>query len=384
MIHTLAISGYRSLRDLVLPLSQLSVVTGANGAGKSSLYRALRLLADIAQGRVIQSLAAEGGLNSTLWAGPEFITPSMVRGETPIQGTKRKNPIALRLGFASDECGYAIDLGLPTPGAVFGLDPVIKAEALWIGDMLSQRNVMAERRGAGVRIRGDDGAWVDSTSLIPETDSLVTYWSDPRSSPELSQLRERLRNWRFYDHLPTDSSAPSRRPQIGTFTPVLAGNGADFAAAVATIRAIGDGPALSAAIDDAFPGGAIDVGGHGDGHLTVEMTQHGLLRSLNASELSDGTLRYLMLATALLTPRPPELMVLNEPETSLHVSLLEPLARLIMRASKKTQIVVVTHAAELASAFEQSEDCSRIVLEKTLGETKASDVDAPAWKWPSR
>ena len=61
IISHLCISGYRSLRDVRLQLDALTVVTGANGSGKSSLYRALRLLADIAQGRIIQSLAVEGG-----------------------------------------------------------------------------------------------------------------------------------------------------------------------------------------------------------------------------------------------------------------------------------------------------------------------------------
>jgi predicted ATPase len=67
MMTTLAISGYRSLRDIRVSLAGLTIVTGANGSGKSSLYRALKLLADIAQGRIVQSLAAEGGLQSTLW-----------------------------------------------------------------------------------------------------------------------------------------------------------------------------------------------------------------------------------------------------------------------------------------------------------------------------
>src|SRR5690349_17544273 len=77
MITRLAISGYRSLRDVRVALGPLNVVTGANGSGKSSLYRALKLLADIAQGRIIQSLAAEGGLQSTLWAGPEQFSREM-------------------------------------------------------------------------------------------------------------------------------------------------------------------------------------------------------------------------------------------------------------------------------------------------------------------
>ena len=81
MITKLAISGYRSLRDVVLPLGPLNVITGPNGSGKSSLYRALRLLADVAQGGVIRALAAEGGLASTLWAGPESISRAMKRRE---------------------------------------------------------------------------------------------------------------------------------------------------------------------------------------------------------------------------------------------------------------------------------------------------------------
>jgi len=65
MIRTIAIQGYRSIRDLVLPLGQLSVVTGANGSGKSNIYRSLRLLADAAQNAVVGSLAREGGRTIT-------------------------------------------------------------------------------------------------------------------------------------------------------------------------------------------------------------------------------------------------------------------------------------------------------------------------------
>src|SRR5436190_11899373 len=86
MIRTVAVQGYRSLRDLLLPLGQLSVITGANGSGKSSVYRSLRLLADAALNSVVASLAREGGLPSTFWAGPETIA----RGVR--QGTYAGNP----------------------------------------------------------------------------------------------------------------------------------------------------------------------------------------------------------------------------------------------------------------------------------------------------
>ena len=82
--------------------------------------RALRLLADVAQGRIIPSLAIEGGISSVLWAGPEQFSRGMKRGEQVVQGTVRKAPVSLKLGFSSDSYGYAIDLGLPIPGGMFG------------------------------------------------------------------------------------------------------------------------------------------------------------------------------------------------------------------------------------------------------------------------
>jgi predicted ATPase len=114
------------------------------------------------------------------------------------------------------------------------------------------------------------------------------------------------------------------------------------------------------------------------------MYQHGLLRPLKTSELSDGTLRYLLLVAALLSPRPPALMILNEPETSLHPDLLPPLARLIAQASKRSQAVVVSHAAALVSTLGADPDCTQIVLEKHLGETVVRDGTPPDWTWPSR
>jgi len=66
MIKALTISNYRSLKDVVLPLKQLSVITGANGSGKSNLYKALKLLSQTATDNATGSLALEGGINSIL------------------------------------------------------------------------------------------------------------------------------------------------------------------------------------------------------------------------------------------------------------------------------------------------------------------------------
>ena len=387
MISTLAIYNYRSLRDFVMPFAALNVITGPNGSGKSNVYRALRLLADIAQGRIIPSLAREGGLQSTLWAGPEGFSRSVKSGEHPVQGTVRREPVSLRLGFAGDEFGYAMDLGLPTPSSsAFSQDPEIKRECIWAGETLRPAALLVERRGPLTRSRGEKGEWTPLTQALASFDSMMTHCADPRSSPEMLELRERMRGWRFYDQFRADLEAPARQPQIGTHTPVLANDGSDLAAALQTIIEIGDPEALAESVGDAFPGASVSVS-HQDGRFEIEMRQHGLLRPLKAGELSDGTLRYLLWIAALLTPRPPQLLVLNEPETSLHPELLPALGRLVARAAQHSQLLVVSHAPRLIATLEESRGCHSVTLEKDLGETRIAGtdrLDRPRWQWPSR
>jgi predicted ATPase len=388
VIATLAVENYRSLRHLVLPLGRLNVVTGANGTGKSNLYRALRLLADSSRNGAVPALAREGGLPSTLWAGPETISRAMREGEQPVQGTRRSGPVSLRLGFAGDDFGYAMDLGLPTTsGSAFSLDPEIKRECTWSGPTPRPAALLTDRRGSVVRVRDDSGSWQTMHDAVRSYDSMLSELADPQVAPDLLALRERIRSWRFYDHVRTDAQAPARASQIGTRTPVLGPDGADLAAALQTIREVGDADALDAMVDHAFPGSRVEVTSQ-SGRFTLLLHQHGLLRPLGSAELSDGTLRFLLWVAALLTPRPPAMLVLNEPETSLHPDLVAPLAELIVTASTRTQVVVVTHARALVQALSSaSVEVTVIELVKELGQTTVVGQDRfhePPWTWPDR
>jgi len=388
VIQTLAISGYRSLRELVLPLEKLTVVTGANGSGKSSLYRALRLLGDAAQNAVVASLAREGGLPSTLWAGPEEIARSVRKGEHPIEGTPRKKPVSLKLGFSSDTFGYSIELGFPSPGSsLFSLDPEIKRECIWHGARYRRAAALVDRRKRLVSLAGGtDGEQTILTKELYPFDSMLASIADPQRAPEMLEVREAIRGWRFYDSFRTDTASPVRSAHIGTFTPVLNNDGTDLAAALQTIVGIGDNEGLTRTIEDAFPGSRFWVESQ-NGRFELQLQQHGLLRPLSVAELSDGTLRFLLLTAALLTPRPPELMVLNEPETSLHPDLLPALARLITAAAQRAQILVVSHAQGLLTALERAGGCGRVHLEKSFGETVVAGqtmFNTPRWEWPGR
>jgi len=109
-----------------------------------------------------------------------------MRGDHPVQGTKRKQPVSLRLGFASEQFGYAIDLGLPTPSSsAFALDPEIKRECVWNGEILRPASLLVDRRGPLVRTRTRGCNLISLDKKFGETriadggDADEAYWTWP-------------------------------------------------------------------------------------------------------------------------------------------------------------------------------------------------------------
>lgn len=383
MIRSLAVAGYRSISSLVVGLDRLTVVTGANGTGKTNLYRSLSLLSDAARNGVVPALAREGGLASTLWAGPR----------DGVRGARGSGPVSLRLGFAGDEFGYALDLGVPSaePGTtMFALDPEVRREVLWHGPLLRPAALLVDRTNTIVKVR-DGRDWRILPQRVDPRDCLLSELSDPQHAPDVFTVRRQVRSWRFYDQVRTDADSPARRPAVGTRTLAVAADGSDLAPALQTI--VEDGAAarpLHEAVDDAFAG-EVDVEDVA-GRFEVRLHLRGLLRPLTAAEMSDGTLRFLVWAAALLSPAPPQLLVLNEPETSLHPSLLGPLAGLIAAAVERTQVVVVTHSEPLIDALAQrmrgtGTGVAEVRLVKQAGRTSvdgAGLLEGPPWVWPRR
>lgn len=360
-LDRIRIANYRSLRELTLPLHpRATVLVGANGCGKSNLYRALRLLEAAATGRLAETLVAEGGMPSVLWAG---------------EGRRKDEIREVRLSVevSIDRFSYRLACGLPLPGAVFKLDPEVKEEDL--GVRLDGRKTPAplcERRSRVVSLRGDDGSRQTLTDPLDPSESVLTQIADPRRYPELALLRETLLAWRFYHQFRTDADSPLRQPRLGVRSPVLAHDGANLASALLTIQHIRADDRLQEAVDAAFPGCVLGFDKDDDRQLLgLAWHQPGMRRPLSGGELSDGTLRFLCLAAALLTPRPPLLLVLNEPETSLHHALLDPLADLIAEAATRAQVVVTTHARDFADRIAAATGGTIIPLRLRGGQTVA-------------
>jgi predicted ATPase len=372
-IQEVALEGYRSLRSIRFPVGKLTVFVGANGVGKTNLYRALQLVQSAAAGSLARDLASEGGMESALWAGKRAANKSARMKFQVGMGTDREVDAGehqfdytIELGVAYS---YEIEVGVRAPtSAAFPLEPQVKEERLI--DRGGRRPItLLERRGPQAKAVDNKGQRQNIEPPLLPTETALGSMRDPGRFGDVDLVRRTLLDWRFYHDFRTDRLSPLRQPCLAVTTPTLASDGSDLAALFATLVHIReDTMELDRAIDDAFPGAQLVV------PAPERAASFGLImpdypkRVFDVAELSDGTLRYLALTGALLGYRLPAFIALNEPETSLHPELLEPLARTIARAARRTQIWVVTHSERFADALAASADVKpRTVIKRDGG-----------------
>lgn len=380
-VSCVAIRGYRSLFDVYFAPGPLTVITGGNGVGKSNVYKALELIWAAAHGRLAASIAREGGFDSAAWAGPENVrTAAAKRRGTPITSTVRKGPKRMSFGLALDAGCYSMSLGTAVDRPPFDRDPEVKEEAMWPRPPRRKNPPHLTREGPAARAMSTDGGW-RTYAPLDAAESVLAQLDEPHLLPELHELRRTLRSFRFYHSFRTDAESPLRMPRIGFRTPVLSSTGEDLAAALFTILDVGDGPALTTAIEQGL-GAQLQLDG-GGGRYEVGLRVPGVLRRLGARELSDGSLKYLALLAALFSPRPAPLVVFNEPEASLHPDLLTPLAESIVLSTHRSSVWVVTHSRTLVEAIEARAAVTRIELERDEdGATIVKGqrpIDRPVW-----
>jgi predicted ATPase len=365
VVREVAVSGYRSLRRIGFPVDDLSVFVGGNGTGKTNLYRALELLQAAARGTLTRDLAAEGGMSSAHWAGRR----------------RQGEPARIRLSATLRDDGtgqvfiYAVEIGLVPQagaeiyGAAFRQEPQIKTERLSVRTGSRTAVILDRDRSSGF-VRDADGRKQSLGRDLLATETALGSALMATGQPEIALVRAAMLAWRFHHAFRTDAESPLRRPCLAVTTPTLASDGSDLAAVFATLAHIRqDTVDLDAAVDGAFPGARLVV------PEPAREASFGVTfpdfygRIFAAPELSDGTLRFLALAGALLGYRLPPFIALNEPETSLHPDLMDPLARLIARAAERTQVWLVTHSERLAEGVAEHAGARPRIVLKRDGET---------------
>ena len=332
-LRSVVVEGFTSIKSASLALNDVNVLVGANGAGKSNLIRALGMLGRIMDGELGLYVGLSGGASALLNADPT-------------------EPRRIRLQVESDAGGYLAEL-VPAAGDAL----VFSAELTWTWRDDSMRHVRQQRPlGAGHRESG-----------------LLT--SDSSWSSQDEALMETLRGCRVFHFHDTSRNAPVKQQGYTADNKSLHSDAGNLAAILLRLRANDRGryqrivrtvkqvaPFFRAFVLE--PELAPD-------RVRLRWQQEGADTILPVDALSDGTLRFICLATLLGQPELPGFIILDEPELGLHPFAIVQLAGMLRAASRESQVLLATQSVTLMNQFELDD---LIVVERQDG---ASVFDRP-------
>jgi predicted ATPase len=329
----LSIQGFRRLYGVRLPLRPLSVMIGANGTGKTSVLNVLSLLANSAQGKLSDAITDLSGLTSILTydrAEELHLGISMnVPGQEPLDYSLRLKPQ--------------------------GVSYVINEEKL--GQQRSKPFVHIDSHGPEIKYfeAGHGKPVRPNWDYKPLETSLSQV---PKMFREPEEFRNRLSSSTFYHVLNVDPRSPVRLPQPMRPAPLPGRNGEELVSCLYYLRETDRGrfESIEDALRAAFPRfDRLDFPPVAAGTLALAWRETGFSQPLYLHQLSEGTLRFLWLATLLQSPGLTALTLLDEPEVSLHPELLSLLADLLREASARTQLIVATHSDRLIRFLQPKE-----------------------------
>jgi predicted ATPase len=343
LLKSMSAAQYRSLRAIRMELDGVNVFIGANGVGKTNLYRGLQLVQAAVRGTFAREIAAEGGMMQALWAGPR-------RNHEKARIVFSVEVIDPRSGLILE---YRVEAGIKPPLEVgFAFEPQIKDEVFSV-DTGRGPVIMMKRQGPGITLRSERGRMVPYEETALPSETAISMLAHEAAAPEIATFCRFVEQWRFFHGFRTDARSPLRRPCLAVTAPMLDEDGSNLAAVFATISVNrGEMPEIEALVADALSGAQLVIPEpEQEASIGLSLPEFPK-RVFSAREFSDGQLRFLALTAALMSYRLPPLIALNEPEASLHPRMLDPLADLIFEAARRSQIWVVTHSEQLSAAIE--------------------------------
>ncbi|MCP4265360.1 MAG: AAA family ATPase [Candidatus Brocadiaceae bacterium] len=312
----LTIRGFKSIQTLEkFELKKLNVLIGGNGAGKSNLIGFFRLLRKIIDGNLNEYIRSSGGVSDVLFNGRK-VTPQ-IEFET-------------RFGVR----GYRFNI---KPGPLENC-------------LLTDESRYYKRGSTGWWVLGDSP---DGNSLLVKEAKNTSSSNSKYSQP----VYEAIASWQIYHFHDTSATAAMRHYEIIQDNKVLRFNASNIAPYLLQLRnkqtdayrEILNAVRLVMPFFDDF---LLDVTEFGEKQkVNLSWRQKGLDYPMQPYHFSDGSIRFVCLATAMLQPNPPSTIIIDEPELGLHPSAIPILAELVQNASNRTQLIVATQSPALIDNF---------------------------------
>ena len=411
LLHRLNLSGLLSFGPdgIDLPMERLNVLIGPNGSGKSNLLEAVSLLQAAPRG-IAEPISRRGGVREWTWKGAEAsnsismdVTVSFLPGpmsRAPSTVFLERNPDSWRDYPPTGMLRHRLTLvdrdgrSIVADERVEPLDtrPETHDETPYYRPPTDEK-VAAELNAAARQVsesedvrsltfpaflQGREDALEFASSYRPE-ESLLSFYASP-GFPALWHLKEQYDGIRLYRDWSFGSNATLRQPCSAHARSDFLGEGGENLPLVLSNLHGERRKKLLDALCRLFDG-IVDFRCPVTGGTVSLFLEESGGRSIPATRLSDGTLRYLCLLAVLLHPEPPSLIGIEEPELGLHPDLLPTLADLLVEASERTQLIVTTHSDVLVDALTERPE-SIVVCEKHDGKTGMRRLDkADLAKW---
>ena len=344
-------------------LEPLNVIIGPNASGKSNLIEALSILADTPKD-IQDPLRKGGGTLEWLWKGTQ--KPFNATIEVTADALWPPTPLKYRLSFTESFSRFRL------------MDETV--EDAYLSASGNSPKFYYQYRGGKpvIRVMGETPSERPLKQDDLRTDqSILSQRRDPESFPELFFLGLQFERMRFYREFQLGHDSPLRRlQQADLIQDYLLEDGSNLAVVLSYLL---NRPHTKARIVDYlqefYPSVqdilAVVLGG------SIQMSFHekGLHHPVPSARLSDGTLRYLCLLAVLCHPESPSVICIEEPETGLHPDAIPVLARLLVEASKRSQIIVTTHSDILVDALSETPEAV-VICEKVNGATQLRRLNA--------
>ncbi len=373
----LTVKGFRSLKDVSWNPGALNVVIGPNGTGKSNLIRMLELISVSAQGRLSKYIQRMGGMEPLVWDGIsdsisfEFKTSPLAKERDEERESLTYRVLMARLGKGSS---YRIENEL-----LANYYRVLKNNHLEPFKFLERQKLFARIFDENER------TLIAPEESVVEEETLLSMAAGPFTNNKyITQFQKEITKWSVYHDLHVNHDAVIRQPTITRPEKRVTPDGQNLISVLHTLYT-GDrnfknaiNMAMRAAFGNDFE--ELVFPPASDQRIQLRIRWKTLQREQSASELSDGTLRFLFLLTVLASPEPAPVIAIDEPETGLHPSMFPIIAEHSMEATKRAQVIFTTHSPQFLDAF-ANEKITTSVVKWENGETILKTLDKDSLKY---